>query len=128
MPTEGERGHNPYMLPPSRSAVREAIEKFEMYPLSAEKGEIILPATMEAGNDTRYKQFLQKIETYRPQVVIVPEVGAIPAPLDGESRYATVPCLAAPSSCVAVIAPWATTQERQAADILLRHLSPKGRK
>src|ERR1019366_1136282 len=46
--------------PPSNSAVRYAIQKFEMHPLSTEKGEVILPATMEVGNDNRYQEFLQK--------------------------------------------------------------------
>jgi hypothetical protein len=113
--------------PPSNSAVRYAIQKFEMHPLSTEKGEVILPATMEVGNDNRYQEFLQKIDTYRPQVVIVPAVEAIPAPLQRESRYATLPCSSAPSPCVAVIGPWDTAEERQAADILLRNLKPSGK-
>jgi hypothetical protein len=115
------------LLPPSNSAVRNAIQKFELYPLSTEKGEMILPATLETGNDTRYQEFLRGIDTYRPEVVIVPAVEAIPAPLRQERRFATLPCSSAPSSCIAVIGPWDTAEERQAADILLRHLSSSER-
>jgi hypothetical protein len=115
------------LLPPSNSAVRYAIQKFELYPLSTEKGEMILPATMETSNDTRYQEFLWKIDTYRPEVVIVPAVEAIPAPLRQETRYATLPCSSASSSCIAVIGPWDTAKERQAADIVLRRLSSSER-
>jgi hypothetical protein len=112
------------LLPPSSSAVRDAIVKLEAFPLQTDTGKPIYPATMETSDEHRYREFLQSVQTYRPQVLIVPSVEDIPAPFQGETRYATLPCSILPRRCVAVVAPWATTEERRAADIVLRRIGP----
>jgi len=113
------------LLPPSSSAVRSAIMKLEVSPLKTDTGKTIVPATMETGNERRYREFLQSVQTYRPEALIVPTVADIPAPFQNETRYATLPCSNLPERCVAVVAPWATAEERRAADLVLRRIGPE---
>lgn len=116
------------LVPPSASAVREAITRLEVSQLTTDKSETVAPATMETNSEDRYRQFLQQVDTYRPQVVIAPKADDIPVSLRGETLYPTLPCSAGPSPCVAVIAPWATAPERRAADLLLRHIDSENTK
>ena len=112
------------LLPPSSSPLEKAIINLESNPLQTDGGRTIVPARMVTKDDREYREFLQQAQTFRPQVVIVPTAADIPAPLQAETRYTTLPCSNSPNPCVAVVTPWATNNERRAADRVLRHLSP----
>ena len=113
------------LLPPGHSAVGEEIVKLEAFPLKADTGKTIIPATLATKSEGDYRDFLQKLPTFRPeQAVIVPTVEDIPTPLRGETRYPTLPCTTSPHPCIALIAPWASTEERQALEIVLPRLAP----
>jgi len=113
------------LLPPGPSAVREEIVKLEVYPLKTGTGKIIVPARTVTEDEHDYREFLQKAQAFRPeQAVIVPTAEDIPALYQGQTRYPTVPCTALPRPCIALAAPWASAEERQALEIVLPRLAP----
>jgi hypothetical protein len=112
------------LLPPAPSIVRNAIVSVEVSSLKMSSGQTIVLATMETKDDRHFREFLQNVQTYRPQALIVPTASDIPAAYQEGAHYATLPCLSTMGPCVAVIAPWATPEERVAADLVLRRISP----
>ena len=112
------------LVPPSPSALREAIAKLQYSPLTTDSGRKIVPATVETKDATQYRTFLENIQIYRPQIVVVPEKSYIPAQLKGERSYTTLPCSASSSRCVAVLTPWMSNEERGAANLILQHIEP----
>ena len=115
------------LLPPSSSAIREALANLQYSPLETVTGRKIIPATMETTDNIRFQRFLKDVEVYRPQIVVVPTSNDIPAALVGQSTYATLPCSTLPSACVSVLTPWGTEEERQAAGVVQRRIGPAGR-
>jgi hypothetical protein len=109
------------LLPPSSSAVGKAITKLEMYPIKTETGKTILPATIVTRDENKEREYLQDLHVF--EVLIVPTSADIPATLRNEKLYTTLPCSSSSTSCVAVMTPWATAEERRAADLVLRRLS-----
>lgn len=113
------------LLPPGPSAVGEEIVELETSPLKVDSGKIIVPATLATRDERDYREFLQKVQALRPeQALIVPTVQDIPALYQGGTRYATLPCTALPRPCIAIVAPWASIEERQAIELVLRRLAP----
>lgn len=110
------------LLPPSSSAVGEAITNLEMYPLRSDADKTVIPATITTRDENKYRDYLRDLHVF--QVLIVPTAADIPATLRGERPYTTLPCSNLPSSCIAVITPWATAEERRAADLVLSRLRP----
>jgi hypothetical protein len=117
----------PPLLPTSSTALRKAVMNLGHFPVEMDTGLRILPATMEPRDDDQYRMFLQDIQTYRPQIVVVSTKNDIPALLRGENTYATLPCTALSSACVSVLTPWGTDEERRAAGLVIRHLGPDTR-
>jgi len=113
------------LLPPGHSAVGEEIVKLEAFPLKADTGKTIIPATLATKSEGDYRDFLQRARTSEPEeALIVPTAEDIPTTLRGETRYPTLPCTTSPRPCIALIAPWATIEERQALEIVLPRLAP----
>ena len=115
------------LLPPSASALREAVANFEYFPLETSTGRKIVPATMETTDNVGFQKFLKDVQVYRPQIVVVPTSNEIPAVLGGQSSYATLPCSSLPGTCVSVLTPWGTEEERLAARVVQRHIGPEER-
>jgi len=111
-----------FLLLPSTSPVGDAIVKLETYPVKTDGGKIIVPATITTIDTDKYREYLQDSHIF--QVLIVPTEADIPPRLKGGKTYATLPCSRAPAPCVALITPWATTDERRAADLVLQQLTP----
>ena len=110
------------LLPPSSSAVMKAIVGLEAHPLTTDTGQIIIPARMVTRDVHQYDEFIQDVETSRPQIIIVPTENQLPASLRGENRSATLPCSPDQAPCIAIVAPWVTTAERRAADVVLQRI------
>lgn len=115
------------LLPPSSSALREAVANLQYSPLQTDTGQKIVLATMETIDDAQFRRFLRDVQAYRPQIVVVPTSNDIPATLQGETTYATLPCSALPSACVSVLTPWGRDEERRAARLVQRRIGPDTR-
>ena len=110
------------LLPPGYSPLIEAITKLAESPLAMEKNRTIVPAWAPTQNQGDYQRLLGLGVS---QVVVFATADEIPIGLRRERRYTTLPCSSAPSACVAVLIPSASTDERRAADILFRQLGPR---
>jgi hypothetical protein len=116
------------LLPPSSSPLREEITKLQYSRLKTDGGREIVPATMETIDDAQFRKFLQDVQVYRPQIVVVPSSDDIPANLQGQSTSATLRCSAFPSNCVSVLTPWGNAEEQWAARLVQRSIGVgKGR-
>jgi hypothetical protein len=115
------------LLPPSPSALREAVANLQYSPPTDGSGRKIVPATMETTDDAQFRKFLKDVEVYRPQIVVVPTSDDIPAALKAENTHATLPCSGVPSACVSVLTPWGRDEERRAARIVQSRIGPEAR-
>ncbi|MGA8763417.1 MAG: hypothetical protein WB562_11175 [Candidatus Sulfotelmatobacter sp.] len=82
---------------------------------------------METKDTVQYHAFLQDIQTYRPQIVVVLRREEIPKVLQGQETYPTEPCSDVPNPCIALVAPWDTIEERNAAALVLGMIGPSFR-
>src|SRR5512140_3159899 len=110
------------LLPPGPSPFQEAVTRLAEVPLTTEKNRTIVPAWFPTQNQREYQRLLSLGVS---QVVVFTTPDEIPADLRSERRYTTLRCSAGPSPCVAVVIPSASTDERRAADILLRQVGSR---